>query len=104
MTLPPKAGNQEIDRDIEDLPNELNENSVNLSSIFEPTGEVEVIDVKVDDFASASLLKLHGQNGEKLQLSCGKKAAIFDKDIPAELLGNFSGAYQHLLIHLPYEL
>ena len=47
VALPPNAGN------IEDFPNDLNENTVNLSSIFEPACEVEVFDVKEDDFTSA---------------------------------------------------
>ena len=58
VTLPPIPGNEEIGSDIEDLPDDLNENTFDLPSIFELVGEVEVIDVNEDDFASASSVEV----------------------------------------------
>ena len=72
MALPPNAGNHG-DGDIEDLLDDLNENTVNLSSIFEPAGEVEVIDVNEDDFASASSVKVARSKRRKTSTKLWKK-------------------------------
>ena len=104
MALPPNAGNQEIGSDIKDLPDDLNGNIVDLSSIFEPAGKVEVIDVNKDDFALASSVEIARLKRRKTSSKLWKKATIFDKDICTEPLGNFTDAYQHLLVHSPYEM
>ena len=103
MPLPPNPGNQKIDSDIEDFPDDLNENTVNLFSIFEPAGKVEVIDVNKDDFASASSLEAALPERRKTSTKLWKKVTIFDKVIPVEPLGNFADACQHLLVHSHYE-
>ena len=96
MVLPPDARNQKIYSDVEDLPNDLNKNTVNLSNIFEPAGEVEV-------FAPASFVEVAPPKHRKTSTQLWTKATIFDKDIPAEPLGNLTDAYQHLLVHSSYE-
>ena len=101
VALPPKAGNQEIDSVIEDLPDDYNGNTVNLSSIFESTGEVEVININENDFASASSVEVARPKRRKTSTKLLKKATNFDKDISAKPLGNFADAYQHLLVHSP---
>ena len=98
VALPPNAGN------IEDFPNDLNENTANLSSIFEPAGEVEVFDVNEVDFTSALSVEVARPKRRKTSTQLKKKATTFDKDIAAESLGNFSDAYQHLLVHSSYDV
>ena len=95
---PSNAGNQEIDSDIENLPDDLNENTVDLSSIFEPAGEVEVIDVNEDGFVAALSVEVARPKQNKNLIKFRKKATTFDKDIHKELLGNFADAYQHLTL------
>ena len=103
VALPSNAGNQETDGDV-DLPDDLNENTVNLSSIFESADEVEVINVNEDGFAPTSSVEVARSMQRKASTKLWKKATTFDEDILAEPLSNFADAYQHLFVHSPYRL
>ena len=58
VALLPKAGNQEIFGDVNDLPDDLNKNTVHLSSNFILAGEVEIIDVNENHFAPSSSIEV----------------------------------------------
>ena len=104
VALLPNAGSQDIDSDVEDLPEGLNENTVNICSIFEPAGQVEVIDVNENNFAPVSSVEVAPPKRRKTSTKLWKKSTTFDKDIPAKPLGSFSDTYQYILVHSPYKL
>ena len=58
MALLPKAGNQEIFGDVNDLPDDLNKNTVHLSSNSELADKVEIIDGNENHFAPSSSIEV----------------------------------------------
>ena len=80
MALPLNASSQETDGNV-DLLDDLNDSTVNLSSIFEQACEVKVIDVNEDDFPPTSSVEVVRPKRRKTSTRLWKKATTFDKDI-----------------------
>ena len=106
MLLPPQSGNQEMDSDVENIPDEL-PNQENEFELLEPAGEMEIegeVEESDDDKEEESIQPKRRKHSHGHPDSKWKQTTTFFKELPSESLENFADNHQHLLGKSPFDL